>query len=152
MLSRPGSKEGKVLVDLRGCKRLREGLGLEEASGLTVAGEITAGRTPQPQSTDTGAGRFFAAGLSWHCSQHLCPPPIQMPAASTPKLQKPEMFPVIMTHALGHTCPAKNHTLSAVGCHFLVQGIFPTQRSNLCLPCLLHWQAGSLPLEPQGKP
>ena len=29
------------------------------------------------------------------------------------------------------------------GCHFLLQGIFPTQGSN---PHLLHWQADSLPL------
>ena len=29
------------------------------------------------------------------------------------------------------------------GCHFLLQGIFPTQGPN---PCLLHWQADSLPL------
>ena len=29
------------------------------------------------------------------------------------------------------------------GCHFLLQGIFPTQGANLCL---LHWQADSLPL------
>ena len=33
---------------------------------------------------------------------------------------------------------------TGVGCHFLLQGIFPTQGSNLCLLCLLHWQAGSL--------
>ena len=33
-----------------------------------------------------------------------------------------------------------------VGCHFLLQGIFPTQGSN---PHLLHWQAGSLPLSHQ---
>ena len=26
-------------------------------------------------------------------------------------------------------------------CHFLLQGIFPTQGSNLCLLCLLLWQA-----------
>ena len=32
---------------------------------------------------------------------------------------------------------------------FLLQGIFPTQRSNLHLLWLLHWQADSLPL---GKP
>ena len=30
-----------------------------------------------------------------------------------------------------------------MGCHFLLQGIFPTQGSNLRL---LHWQANSLPL------
>ena len=32
------------------------------------------------------------------------------------------------------------------------QGIFLTQGSNLCLLCALHWQAGSLPLAPPGKP
>ena len=36
--------------------------------------------------------------------------------------------------------PGKN---TGVGCQFLLQGIFLTQRSNLCL---LHWQADSLPL------
>ena len=38
-----------------------------------------------------------------------------------------------------------------MGCHSLLQGIFPTQGSNLHLLCLLHWQAGSLPLVPPGK-
>ena len=38
-----------------------------------------------------------------------------------------------------------------MGCHFLLQGIFPTQGSNLHLLCLLHWQVGSLSLEPPGK-
>ena len=32
------------------------------------------------------------------------------------------------------------------GCLFLLQGIFPTQRSNPSLLCLLHWQVDSLPL------
>ena len=45
--------------------------------------------------------------------------------------------------------PSKN---TAVGCHALLQGIFPTQGSNPCLLCLLHWQAGSLPRAPPGKP
>ena len=39
-----------------------------------------------------------------------------------------------------------------MGCHFLFQGIFPTQGLNLHLFHLLHWQAGSLPLAPSGKP
>ena len=39
-----------------------------------------------------------------------------------------------------------------VGCHALLQGIFPTQGSNPRLFCLLHWQAGSLPPVPPGKP
>ena len=41
--------------------------------------------------------------------------------------------------------PGKN---TGVSCHFLLQGIFQTQGSN---PCLLHWQADSLPLCHQGS-
>ena len=40
---------------------------------------------------------------------------------------------------------------TGVGHHAQFQGIFPTQRLNPCLLCLLHWQAGSLPLVPPGK-
>ena len=43
--------------------------------------------------------------------------------------------------------PGKN---TRVGCHCLLQGIFPTQGSNLRRLCLLPWQAGSLPLAPEG--
>ena len=39
--------------------------------------------------------------------------------------------------------PGKN---TGVDCHFLFQWILPTQVSNPCLLCLLHWQADSLPL------
>ena len=39
-----------------------------------------------------------------------------------------------------------------VGCHVFLQRIFPTQGSNLSLLRLMHWQAGSLPLVPAGKP
>ena len=35
-----------------------------------------------------------------------------------------------------------------VVCHFLLQGLFMTQRSNLHFLHLLHWQAVSLPLVP----
>ena len=38
--------------------------------------------------------------------------------------------------------PGKN---SGVGCHFLLQGIFPTRGSNLHLLRLLLWQADSSP-------
>ena len=41
--------------------------------------------------------------------------------------------------------PGKN---TGVGCHFLLQRIFPTQGSNPCLLRLLHWQVDSLPLVP----
>ena len=39
-----------------------------------------------------------------------------------------------------------------VGCHFLLQGIFPIQGLNPCVLSLLHWQADSLSLVPPGKP
>ena len=45
--------------------------------------------------------------------------------------------------------PGKN---AEVGCHFLLQGIFAAQESNLHLLCLLHWQEDSLTLAPPGKP
>ena len=45
--------------------------------------------------------------------------------------------------------PGKN---TGVGCHAFLQGIFPKQGSNPCLLCPLHWQAGSLPLVPSGRP
>ena len=37
-------------------------------------------------------------------------------------------------------------------CHALLQGIFLIQGLNPHLLCLLHWQVGSLPLVPPGKP
>ena len=42
--------------------------------------------------------------------------------------------------------PGKN---TEEGCHFLLQGIFLAQGSN---PCLLHWQADSLPQHHLGSP
>ena len=36
--------------------------------------------------------------------------------------------------------------ITEVGCHSLLQGIYPTQGLNLNLLHLLHWQAYSLPL------
>ena len=42
--------------------------------------------------------------------------------------------------------PSKN---IGVGCHSFLQGIFPTQESNLCL---LQWQADSSPLSHLGSP
>ena len=38
------------------------------------------------------------------------------------------------------------------GCHFLLQGIFLTQGSNLHLLHLLDWQVDSAPLVPSGEP
>ena len=61
-----------------------------------------------------------------------------------------------VTHGLSTTrllCPwnfpDKN---TGVGCHFLLQGIFPIQGLNLGLLRLLHWQADSFTTVPPGKP
>ena len=45
--------------------------------------------------------------------------------------------------------PGKN---TGVGCHALLQGIFPTQGWNSSLLHLLHWRAGSLPISHLGSP
>ena len=45
--------------------------------------------------------------------------------------------------------PGKN---SGVDFYVFLQRISLTQGLNLCLFCLLHWQVGSLPLLPPGKP
>ena len=45
--------------------------------------------------------------------------------------------------------PGKN---TGVGCHALLQWIFPTQGSNTRLLYLLSWQVGFLLLAPPGKP
>ena len=53
---------------------------------------------------------------------------------------------VVLQAPLVHgASPGQN---TGVGCRALLQGIFPTQGSKLCLLCLLHWQAGSSPLVP----
>ena len=41
---------------------------------------------------------------------------------------------------------------TGVGCHFLLQGIFPIQGLNLHLLCLLHGQVDSLLLSHLGSP
>ena len=49
-------------------------------------------------------------------------------------------------------CPGDSPSkTTGTSCHFFLQGIFPTQGSNLCLLHLLQWQAGFLPLVPPGK-
>ena len=71
-----------------------------------------------------------------------------------------------------HACPVASDSLSpartvahqaplsmrlswqdaGVGCHFLLQGIFPTQGPSPRLQWLLHWQADALPLSHLGSP
>ena len=50
----------------------------------------------------------------------------------------------------GFSSMAFSHKNTGVGCHALLQGIFPTQESNLHLLCLLHC-SGFFATEPLGK-
>ena len=58
-----------------------------------------------------------------------------------------EFYSVMPPRCVRKICPwdssGKN---TGVGCHFLLQGIFPTQGSNPWLLHYLHWHVGSLPL------
>ena len=62
---------------------------------------------------------------------------------STRLLQEPGKNP-----GVGWDFPGKN---IGVGCHFLLQGIFPTQGLNQRLLHLLQWQVDSLPLSHLGS-
>ena len=62
-----------------------------------------------------------------------------------------QLYPILYDHMdcsppSSWDFPGKN---TGVGCHALLQGIFPTQGSN---PRLLHWQVSSFTTEPPEKP
>ena len=75
--------------------------------------------------------------------QHMCAQSLSVPDSLWPRGLQPANL------LCPWDSPGKN---TGVSCHFLFQEIFPTQGSNPCLFCLLHWQVGSLPLAPPGKP
>ena len=97
--------------------------------------------------------------LSTHCSvnnphpqKHIKPHSLKLsplPIHSVPSVLFDSLQPSGLEPAK-LLCPwdssGKN---TGVGCHSLLQGIFPIQGLN---PDLLHWQAGSLPVAPSGKP
>ena len=66
------------------------------------------------------------------------------------KLQAAQGLPVCSVAQLCLPGSSVHGILQAgVGCHFLLQGIFPIRGSN---PRLLHWQVDSLPLSHPGSP
>ena len=81
--------------------------------------------------------------LHWRTKRLVCTCAKQLQLSPTPTLWT-------VAHQVPlQDSPGKN---TGVGCHALLQGIFLTQESNPCLFHLLHWQVGSLPLVPPGKP
>ena len=90
--------------------------------------------------------RFTLRGLQQECLQShsretlaLASKLLALITQSCPTLCNP------MDYSPPDFSPGKN---AGVGCHSLLQGIFPIQRSN---PGLLHWQAVSLPLSHLGS-
>ena len=82
----------------------------------------------------------------FNCHASLCTKSLQ----SCPTLCSPEDPAGSSVHSWDSwDSPGKN---TEVGFHFLLQGIFQTQGLNTHLLCLLHWEVGSLPLVPPGKP
>ena len=65
------------------------------------------------------------------------------PAQSCPTLCNPMDYSCQIPQSMGF--PRQEYLN---GCHFLLQGIFPTQGSNPSLLHLLHWQTDSLPTAP----
>ena len=59
------------------------------------------------------------------------------------------LWTITLQAPLSMGSPGKN---PGVCCRALLQGIFPTQGSNLQLLHLLHWQVDSLPLSHLGSP
>ena len=63
-----------------------------------------------------------------------------------------------LCHPINHSLPSSfvhgnsPSNKTGVGCHTLLQGIFPTQGSNPHVLSRMHWQVGSLPLVPPEKP
>ena len=86
-----------------------------------------------------GISHFFPT-LSVYSATCMCQVALVVPSSLQPYGLEPARL----------LCPwdssGKN---TGVGCCALLQGIFPAQGSN---SHLLHWQAGSLPLAPPGKP
>ena len=103
---------------------------------------------------------FFSAWLeayqfywSWQRTSfflfdHLCACVHTKSHQSCPTLLQPHGL-YLPSSSVRRGAPDKN---TGVDCHALLQGIFLTQRSNLRLLQLLHWQVlSSLPLVPPGK-
>ena len=108
--------------------------------GQIVGNKTLLKQSPEERRTHKGSVHSQKCVLSHLKKSHL--------KESCPTLLQP--------HGLQPTrllCPGDSPGKSTgVGCHALLQDIFPTQGSNPRLLCLLHWQAGSLPLMPPGKP
>ena len=89
----------------------------------------------------TPKGFLFLYKTSFHRSSPLASVTWFSTHEKPPRMLKDQGKSSTWEHAQSISC--------GVGCHLLLQGIFPIQGSNPCLLHLLHWQADSLPLSHQ---
>ena len=81
--------------------------------------------------------QFFSAQLSLLSNSHM----------SSSYMTTGKTIALTVLCLVDLLCPTLNDPMDcSTGCHFLLEGIFPTQGLNPCLLCLLHWQTDSLPL------
>ena len=110
--------------------------------GIIVSDFISAEDLPFPHLSSSilfcaTACFHFTLPVKWSVSRSVVPDSLLPHGLQPTRLLCPWDF------------PGKN---TGVGCHVLLQGILLIQRANPHLLCLLHWQVGSLPLAPPGKP
>ena len=86
---------------------------------------------------------LYVSFLDTQCCSVLC-----LVTQSCPTLCEPMGYSPLGSSVHGDS-PGKN---TGVGCHAFLQAIFLTQGPNPRFLCFLHWEMGSLPLAPPGKP
>ena len=74
-----------------------------------------------------------------------------MRACMLSHLSHVQLFATLWTRACQAPCPWDSPGNTGVGCHNFLPGDLLNTGIKPILLCLLHWQAGSLPLEPPGK-
>ena len=109
------------------------------SSALSQAPSAGHWQRPRPRVAPECEGKGTSAGRRAHRVTGVC-------AQSCPTLRPHRLPPPRLLRSWNFPC--KN---TGASCHFLLQGIFPTQGPNQCLLRLLHWQAGSLALHHLGS-
>ena len=102
------------------------------------------GMEPESPASPVWSGRFFTASATWEA------PRVQF--SSLQSLSHVQLFvtPMESTRLL---CPWDSPgKKTGVDCHFLLQGMFPTQGLNLHLLCLSALPGGFFITVPLGKP
>ena len=90
---------------------------------------------------DCQCGAGFRCTAKWTIDTHMC----MCECALSRSVVSDSVTPWTVLQPTRLLCPWNFPGENiGVGCHFLLQGNFPTQVSNPCLLCLVHWQTDYL--------